>query len=40
MTQNQTSINNDFENIIDDFWTEAKCVNLSEEWIATKRFQI
>ena len=40
MRQTQTSINNVSEHIINDIWTEAKGVNLSEEWTGDTRFQI
>ena len=40
MRQTQTSINNVPANIINDIWTEAKGVNLSEVWTGTTRFQI
>ena len=40
MRQTQTSINNVSEQIINDIWTEAKGVDLSEEWAGTARFQI
>ena len=39
MRQTQTRINNVYEKIINDVWTEAKGVNLSEEWTGTARFQ-
>ena len=40
MRKTQTSIDNVSENIINGMWTEAKGVNLSEEWTVTTRFQI
>ena len=38
----QTKIDDDSasENTINDFWTEAKDVNLSQEWTGMIRFQI
>ena len=38
----QTKIDDDSasENTINDFWTEAKDVNLSQEWTGVIRFQI
>ena len=40
MRQTQTSFNNVSQNIIIDFWTEAKGVTLFEEWTGITRFQI
>ena len=40
MRQTQTSINFVCEQRTNDTWTEAKGVNLSEEWTGTTRFQI
>ena len=40
MRLTQTSTNNVSELLINDMWTEAKGVHLSEEWSATARFQI
>ena len=41
MRQTQTSVNNvSSENIINDLWTKAKGVTLSEEWTETAIFQI
>ena len=40
MRQTQTSIKNVCENIINELWTEAKGVTLSEEWTGTTSFQI
>ena len=36
----QTSIYNVSEQIVNGLWTEAKGVNLSEEWTGSTRFQI
>ena len=38
--QTQLSIHNVPEHITSDVWTEAKGVNLLEEWTGTTRFQI
>ena len=40
MRQTQTSVNNVSEHIVNDLWTEAEGVTLSEEWIGTARCQI
>ena len=36
----QSSMNNVSEESMDDIWTEAKRVTLSEEWTGSARFQI
>ena len=40
MRQIQTSINSVAENLINEKWTEAKGVTLSEDWTGTTRFHI
>ena len=40
MGQTQTSFNNVSENIINDVWTDANDVNLSEERTGNAEFQI
>ena len=40
LRQSQTIINTISDNIINVIWTEAKGVNLSEEWTGTSRLQI
>ena len=40
MRQIQTSLNNVSQQVINDSWTDATGVNLSEEWTGTARFQI
>ena len=40
MRQSQKSTSNVFENMVNDLWTEAKGVTISEEWTGIARFQI
>ena len=39
-TQMSEVFNSVSESTIDDMWTEAMGINLSEEWTGTTRFQI